>query len=104
MATAVLKDVDRDDLVTSTVDFTNAAGAPTNPTTVTFSVINPTGVTSQTNYVSGSSGQVTNPSTGRFVLSLPVTLAGPWLIRCKGVGAVAQVATGVVEVKPDVFV
>lgn len=100
---AIMKNVDRGDTRTSTVTFTNPAGAVTNPATVTFKVINPTGPASQTSYVYGTATEVTRPSTGVYVLTLKYTISGTWEIRCEGTGTVEEATSGVVVVKADPF-
>lgn len=99
---ATLNSVDRGDLVSCIVTFTNAAGVPTDPTTITVSTINPTGAASQTNYVYPTTG-LTRTSAGVYELQFTATMAGVWIIRAVGTGAVAQVVQGIVRVDADVF-
>lgn len=100
----VLSGVDRGDTRIATATFTNLAGVPTNPSTVTFKVMDPSGVASQRNYVSGTDAEVTNPSVGVFKLTLSYTISGVWLLRVEGTGAVAEVISGLVDVREDAFV
>ena len=66
---------------------------PTNPTTVTYTVRDPTGV--ETSYVFGVDAEVTNPSVGIFVLSLPAcNEPGVWYHEIVGTGAVVAAGTG----------
>lgn len=68
-------------------------GTPTNPTTVTYVVKDPTGV--ETSYVFGVAPEVTNPSVGIFVLSLPPSSEpGQWFYEITGTGAVEASGTG----------
>ena len=80
-------------LITAT--FTNAANALTNPTTVTFITVNPVGAEITT---VSPNAQITNPSTGVWVYTFPGTtgiqVAGTWVWRVKGVGALIAADEG----------
>lgn len=66
---------------------------PTDPTTVTYAVVDPDGV--ETLYVFGTAPEVTNPSVGVYVLDLPaLTVPGTWIYTITGTGAVEAVGSG----------
>jgi hypothetical protein len=72
-------------------DFSTAV--PTDPTTVTFSVRDPSNVVVA--YIWGVDGEVANPSVGRYVLTLAAaTEAGDWFYRCAGTGTVQAASEG----------
>lgn len=78
--------------VTITETF-SVLGTPTNPTTVTYTVVDPLGVS--TDYVFGVAPEVSNPSAGVYVLDLPATTEpGQWLYQVVGTGAVEAVGQG----------
>jgi hypothetical protein len=78
--------------VTVTETF-SVLGVPTNPTLVTYTVVDPNGLT--TAYVFGVDAEVTNPGVGIFVLDLPPTTEpGQWLYSITGTGAVEAVGQG----------
>lgn len=85
-----------------TVEFANAAGAPTSPTVVTFYLLAPDG--SIVTYAPGSP-QITNPSTGVYVFAFPVlAVEGLHKWRVTGTGAVTAATEGVVSVRASAFV
>ena len=78
--------------VTITETF-SVLGTPTDPTTVTYKVVDPLGT--ETTYVFGVAPEVTNPSAGVYVLDLPPTTEpGTWLYSITGTGAVEAVGSG----------
>lgn len=87
---------DKGDQLTSTATFTNAAGALTNPTLVTFYTQSPSGV--ETAYVNGTAPEVTSTATGVFTLTFTPSAVGEWLIVARGTGAVAQVDKERIEI------
>lgn len=89
------------DAITATAIFTNAAGTPTAPTTITFRVKDPTGTEVST--VSPNSA-ITNPSTGVYVFAVPTfTLAGSYAIRAVGTGTVGAASERYASVRSSVF-
>lgn len=73
---------------------------PRNPTTVTFTVIDPDGGT--TEYVWETDENVTNPTVGLFVCSLdPQLPPGDYRWGCVGTGAVVAADNGTFTVLPD---
>lgn len=68
--------------------FKTAAGALTDPTTVTFRIKNPAGTETAYTY---ALGQVTRDSVGVFSLVVQLTSPGNWYARVEGTGAVAAV-------------
>ena len=78
--------------VTVTETF-SVLGVPTNPTTVTYTVVDPLGTT--TTYVFGVDAEVTNPAVGVFVLDLPATTEpGQWQYGIAGTGVVVANGSG----------
>ena len=74
--------------ITSTCSFTNNSGALFNPTTVTATVVGPTGVSAT--YTTASAyppATITNPSTGAFVLKLDCSIKGTYKIAWYGADA-----------------
>lgn len=85
-----------------TCAFTDADGAPANPTTVTCTVESPAGT--ETTYTSASTPAITNPSTGAFQLILTADQAGRWWYRWAGTtGAATPVDEGQFEVLGGAF-
>lgn len=84
-------------LPTITALFTNSANTPTNPTTVTFQITNPTGA--QVNTASPNAA-IVNPTTGTFVFTFTAALAivGTWIWRVTGVGALTDADEGTFDV------
>lgn len=78
---------------TITALFTNSANTPTNPTTVTFQITDPSGA--QVNTASPNAA-ITNPTTGTFVFTFTAALAqtGVWIWRVKGTGALTDADEG----------
>lgn len=76
------------DATTLYVDFTNTVGVATNPTAVTLTVTLPDETT-----VTKTTGQLTNPSTGRWEYVYAFTMAGNHTVQWAGTGAVVAVAT-----------
>lgn len=75
-------------------------GVETNPTTVTYTIRDPSGAS--TVYVNGDA-EVTNPSVGNFVLSLdPPTLPGEYLYEVTATGTVTASRAGSFSVMDDV--
>lgn len=68
------------------VETFTVSGVPTDPTTVTFSLRDPTGVI--TTYVFGVDGEVTHPSVGRYLLTILPLVSGDYLYWVVGTGAV----------------
>lgn len=90
------------DLVPLRAAFTNAAGAATNPATVTFRVARPNGTV--TSYVYGTDAALVRESPGNYLVEVLADEAGYWQYRFEGTGAVAQSEDGLFVVDPSVFV
>lgn len=85
--------------VTITETF-SVAGAPSDPTSVIYTVADPTG--SQTVYTFGVDVEVTNPSPGVYVLELPaLSLIGTWIYTVVGTGVVTASGSGEFVVVAD---
>jgi uncharacterized protein YfaS (alpha-2-macroglobulin family) len=65
--------------------FTNEAGDPVDPTTITFRVRKPDGAV--TVYVYGTDAQLVKDGVGAYHVDLAATLAGRWAYRFEGTGA-----------------
>ena len=82
-----------------TFSFTNAAGAPANPTTVTAKVEKPDGT--ETSYATPT---ITNPSTGTYELIVTGDQSGQWTYRGLGVtGTTSAVCEGMFSVLLSAF-
>lgn len=64
------------------VAFTDAAGAPADPSIVVCTVEAPDGT--EASYTTGTTPAITNPSTGAFHLILTATQSGRWSYRWEG--------------------
>lgn len=82
---------------TVTALFTNSSNVPTNPTTVTFQITDPTGA--QVNTPSPNAA-ITNPTTGTFIFTFTAALSivGVWIWRVKGTGALTDADEGTFRV------
>jgi hypothetical protein len=85
MATTNVYDIDSTVLLTA--NFTNAAGAAADPTSVTLLVLNPAGV--ETTYTLAS-GQVTKTAVGAYQMALVANASGVWTYKWQGAGVVNQ--------------
>lgn len=74
-----------------TVPFT-VDGVATNPTAVTFYVIDP--ADAETDWIYGTDAQVTRPSTGTYKLEYQATAPGAYEVRAVGTGTVKAVVEG----------
>src|SRR5258708_21450266 len=77
--------------------FKNAAGTPTDPTTVTCLVPAPTGIATLHTYLGAAPADITKVSAGLFQLlvSCSATVDGVWTFRWTGTGVVlSDVAEG----------
>lgn len=90
-----------------TASFANAAGAATDPTTVTFQLglrtENPPPDPTATSLVFGVSGSVVKDSVGRYHCDITPATAGVWTTRVVGTGTVAAAAVGAFRVKRNPF-
>jgi hypothetical protein len=90
-----------------TASFANAAGAATDPTTVTFQFglrsVNPPPDPTATSAVFGVDGAVVKDATGQFHFDFTPATAGIYTTRVVGTGTVAAAAVGAIRVKPSPF-
>lgn len=88
-----------------TATFTNAANVLTDPTTVTFIFVDPTGAQTTT---ASPNAAITNPSTGVWTYTWPgstgILVAGMYAWRVKGVGALIGADEGTMEVVASLVV
>jgi hypothetical protein len=82
------------ELATLTNTFT-VAGTPTDPSTVSLIITDPTGVA--TTYTYGAA-QITKTGTGVYTKDIPCTIAGTWSYEWVGTAAASDVAAGTWEV------
>ncbi len=75
-------------IVTISVAFTNASGAPVAPSSVTLRVQNPAGT--ETDYTTS----LTNVSTGVYTQPVTPLISGIWRYRWEATGAVAAATDG----------
>ena len=69
------------------------AGVPTDATTVTLTITDPTGVT--------STPSVTHAGTGTYTATVPATLDGIWVYKWVGTGTASDVQEGTFTVGPS---
>ena len=81
------------DVAQLSVTFTNLAGVPTDPSTVTLTVNDPTGA-----QVIYSGGSITHISTGNYTYNLSLTLTGVYVYQWTGTGAVQTTQQGTITV------
>lgn len=81
------------DEIEVTANFTNLAGTPANPTTVTLRVLTPAGVASTV--AASNTGTV-----GQYRGVISITEAGTWRYRFAGTGAVTAAEEGAFVVRP----
>ena len=97
------RDVDRGDVVAITVEFRNSAGVLANPASVVFQVR--TAQSQAATSYTYPSTEIARPSTGTYVLSLPITTQYRHIVRAVGSGGGVDAAvTGTIEVKRDGFI
>jgi len=81
--------------------FTNAAGTPTDPTTITFKYTRPSGTT--VTLVYGTDAALMRTSAGVYYVDLDITEAGKWYYRFAGTGTVQEAEDGQFNVEPSGF-
>jgi hypothetical protein len=97
-----MSDFEQGTLIRSTATFTNAAGANTDPTTVT--VRYRVGTDTVTTKVYVTDAAVIKSATGIFYIDLAVgALDGTWHVRWEGTGAVVAAVEASFSVKPSQF-
>jgi hypothetical protein len=83
--------------------FASAAGVPTDPTAVTLTVERPDGTTVVYAWPTPGAGQLAltkeAAQTGRFYADVTLTLAGRWVYKLAGTGAVTAAAEGYLYVR-----
>jgi phytoene dehydrogenase-like protein len=88
------------DLIRSSVTFTDFAGTPTDPTTVTFKYITPVGFVTQIVYPAGG---ITRDSAGVYHSDVTIAMAGSWWFRWNGTGAIIAATEEPVFVQTSMF-
>lgn len=84
------------DIAVITVSFTDANGAPADPTTVILTIRNPDNTI--------STPAVGHAATGLYTYSLTITQSGVYLYQWAGTGAIVAVVEGSVVVNPSVLI
>jgi hypothetical protein len=79
--------------ITDTATFTNTAGTPTEPTTVTATLLHPDGTTTSPSISSGA--------TGIRIVSFTPDAPGTWVLKWLSTGSVAANVQPIFVVKPD---
>lgn len=87
-------------LVTVTVNFTNAAGAPADPTGITFLERDPTGAV-----VARTHTSATNPAVGKWVweASRAFDIPGTWRWRAVATAGLVTASEITAKVEPTLF-
>lgn len=96
MASTTISLYDIGDVARVTATFTDDAGTPADPSSVTATVRAPDATT--TNYTV-TAGQIVKDSTGNYHLDIPCTLAGDYYYVFKGVGTIAAAEEGTFTVR-----
>lgn len=88
------------DLLQITVEFTNIAGAPANPTLIDFLIRDPSGNVATLTQVDAS-----NPATGTWVWMMPAAFnrAGTWRFRAVGKEGVVTAVERTASVGQSLF-
>lgn len=81
------------DLARFSVTFTDAAGAPTDPTTVTLRLLHPDGSTAIT-YVYGTDAALIRDDVGAYHADYLLDTVGYWVWRWEGTGLVQAAVEG----------
>lgn len=102
MTTAPINVYEKGDLVRVTGAFTNIAGDPIDPTTVSLFVTNPAGVT--TEYVYGVDAEVVRVELGSFYGEISAAASGQWLWKWGSTGTGQAAEHGEFMVQPSAFV
>lgn len=81
------------DLARFSVSFTDAAGTPTDPTTVTIRLLHPDGAT-ETTYAYGTDAALVRDDVGAYHADYLIDAVGYWGWRWEGTGAVQAAVEG----------
>ena len=80
---------DYGDEITARAAFTNPAAVPTNPTTVRWRLLPPSGA-ARLITATDATHTLASPATGTHTLTFTPEAPGRWVVRCEGLGAVQQ--------------
>ena len=80
---------DYGDQITARAAFTNAAAVATNPTTVRWRLLPPSGA-ARLITATDATHTLASPATGTHTLTFTPEAPGRWVVRCEGLGAVQQ--------------
>jgi hypothetical protein len=84
------------------VAFTNAAGAPSDPTEMTFMLKKPDGT--ETSYVYGAAAQVVRSGVGTYQFTVPTLVAaGQYVVRAKGTAGIITAVERAFGVRVSAF-
>lgn len=89
---------DLGDSVVFYADFTNAAGAPADPTDITLIVEKPDGT--ETTYLKAA---LSNPTVGRWEKAVTVDQHGRWPFVFRATGSIQLSAEGITQVRESRF-
>lgn len=85
---------------TNAAAFADLAGTATDPTSVVLTIVKPDAARLIYGWPSaGADGTLTKQSAGRFHFDVLLDLAGTWLWRLEGVGAVTSASEGNIRVQ-----
>lgn len=79
----------------------SVSGTPTDPTTVSCVITDPTGVATTHTYLAASPADITKTGTGVFELDVPCTIVGLWGFVWIGTGTASDVQAGTWTVHPS---
>lgn len=96
-----INEYDRGDRVRLSAAFTDADGAPADPTTITLYVLDPTRTV--TPYVYPAAVEMVRDALGAYHADLTLSLEGPWYYRWTGTGAIVAAAEGRFHVRQSAF-
>lgn len=88
---------------TTSAAFTDISGAATDPTSVTLTVRKPDGTLLSYGYPTGTDGNLTKETTGRFYYDVAIDQNGLWHWRLSGEGAVVTSEEGVLYGRRSAF-
>jgi len=80
---------DYGDQITASAAFTNAAAVATDPTTVRWRLLSPSGA-ARLITATDATHTLASPATGTHTLTFTPEAPGRWVVRCEGLGSVQQ--------------
>lgn len=99
-ATLFFQNQGGNDIATLGMTFSNASGQPTDPTTVSCVITDPTGTATTHTFGGASPADITKVSQGVYSLDIPSTIVGLWGFVWVGTGAASDIQPGTWTVHP----